>query len=65
MFSMVTGAPKELFKALDAVRAIVSTPEPAAIGRIRRTGRPLCANAAGAPVSAAPALAASSERREI
>ncbi len=47
-FSTTTGAPNALANAGCAARVMASTPEPAAFGSTKRTGRSCCAKAAPA-----------------
>ena len=62
-FSTTTGWPKALPSATVAARTMASTPEPALIGRMKRTGRSPCAQAGQAASAATPAPRPSSARR--
>jgi hypothetical protein len=62
-FSMITGWPSALPSAFCAARAIASTPEPTAFGRMKRTGLSDCASAGRARLPAIPAIPAMAVRR--
>jgi hypothetical protein len=65
MFSITTGWPKALPSATEAARTMLSTPEPALIGRMKRIGlsEPCASAGSGAASAAAPAPKPSIARR--